>query len=231
MTAYDPVGLRRPIAELERWTAAMVLWFKPQFLPMPVITIQGGHRRALGWFAWSRWETRDGAILDEINFVPEYLSRDLFDIAETLVHELAHLANYMAGIKDCSSFQYHNRRFRDRALAVGLTCERVPGYGWAKTALSPALRDRVARLEPDGSAFDLFRLPPAPRRQKTAGVTGLAVAGGDRGGTVVVRTPKRKLSKWTCAGECAAAWVASGTELHAECLDCGTPFERGQVID
>jgi len=86
MESYDPISLRRPIAELERWAAEMVLWFKPERLPLPVITIQGGRRNALGWFAWSRWESRDGAIIDEINFVPEYLNRDLFDIAGTLVH-------------------------------------------------------------------------------------------------------------------------------------------------
>jgi hypothetical protein len=99
MTEYDPLSLRRAIAELERWAEAMVLWFKPQRLPLPVITIQGGQRNALGWFAWSRWESRDGAVLDEINFVPEHLGRDVFDIAETLLHELVHLANYTAGME------------------------------------------------------------------------------------------------------------------------------------
>src|SRR4051812_30061654 len=81
MTEYDPMSLRRAIGELERWAAEFVFWFKPQRLPLPLITIQGGGQNALGWFAWSRWECRDGAILDEINFVPEYLGRDVFDIA------------------------------------------------------------------------------------------------------------------------------------------------------
>jgi hypothetical protein len=226
MATYDPISLRRAIGELERWAAEMVLWFKPQSLPLPVITIQGGHRLALGWFAWSRWESHDGAILDEINFVPEYLGRDAFEIAETLAHELVHLANYTAGVKDCSSYQYHNRRFRDRALAVGLSCERVPGYGWARTGLTPALRERIAGIKPDASAFDLFRLPPAPRRQ-----TGLDVVGIGDGGTVRVQTRKKKLSKWSCLGECASVWVASGTELHAECLACGSAFFRAEPID
>lgn len=112
MATCDPISLRRATAELERWAAEMVLWFRPQSLPLPVITIQGGYRVAQGWFAWSRCESRGGAILDEINVVPEYLSRDVFSIGETPVHGLVHLANYTAGIKDCSSL-----------------CERVPGYG------------------------------------------------------------------------------------------------------
>jgi hypothetical protein len=70
MSEYDAISLRRPIAELERWAVEMVSWFKPQLLPRPVITIQGGRWEALGWFAWSRWECRDWAVLDEINFVP-----------------------------------------------------------------------------------------------------------------------------------------------------------------
>jgi hypothetical protein len=226
MTTHDPISLRRPIAELERWAAEMVFWFKPQSLPLPVITIQGGHRLALGWFAWSRWETRDAAILDEINFVPEYLNRDVFDIAETLLHELVHLANYTARIRDCTSNQYHNRHFRDRAAGVGLACERMSPYGWAKTSLTPALRERVAALQPDANAFDLFRLPPAPRRR-----SGAAVLGADGGGGVGVQVQKRKLSKWSCFGKCASAWVASGTELYAECLACGSRFRRTESID
>jgi hypothetical protein len=226
MVNYDPISLRRSTAELERWVAEMVLWFKPQSLPLPVITIQGGHRRALGWFARSSWESRDGAVLDEINFVPEYLGRDVFDIAETLLHELVHLANYTAGIKDCSSYQYHNRRFRDRALAVGLSCERMRGYGWAKTGLTAELRERIAAVKPDASAFDLFRLPPAPRRS-----TGVGVIGDDDCGTVSVQTHKKKLSKWICLGECASVWAASGAELQAECVACGSPFFRAEPTD
>jgi hypothetical protein len=225
MTTYDPISLRRPIAELERLVTEMTSWFKPQSLPLPVITIQGGHRRALGWFAWSRWESQDGAILDEINFVPEYLGRDVFDIAETLIHELVHLANYTAGIRDCSSNQYHNRHFRDRALAVGLACERMTPYGWANTSLTSALRERIAGLQPDASAFDLFRLPPAPRPH-----TGVGVFGMDDDGTVGVQTRKKKLSKWSCFGNCASVWVASGTEFMAECLACGSQFVRANSI-
>lgn len=220
MESYDPISLRRPIAELERLAAEMVLWFKPERLPLPVITIQGGRRNALGWFAWSRWESRDGAIIDEINFVPEYLDRDIFDIAGTLLHELVHLANYTAEIKDCSSNQYHDAHFRNRAVAVGLSCERFGNYGWAKTGLTAALRDRITGLRPDASAFDLFRLPPAPYPPSDFSV------GTDGEGNVLLQTKKKKLSKWSCLEKCAALWVASGTNLNALCQDCGSPFFR-----
>lgn len=223
MTEYDPISLRRAIGELERWAGEVRAWFKPQRLPLSVITIQGGWRNTLGWFAWSRWEIRDGAILDEINFVAEHLGRDVYDIAATLLHELVHLANYAAGIRDCSSNQYHNGHFRDRALAVGLACERMGARGWAKTSLTPALRDRIAALRPDPAAFDLFRLPPAPVR-----AIGGVVAGDESEGCRLVRTKKKKLAKWTCHGSCASAWVASGTELHAICLACGSEFYRVQ---
>ncbi len=226
MYDYDPISLRRAIAEIERWAAVMVLWFKLQNLPLPVITIQGGYRQALGWFAWSRWESRDGAILNEINFVPEHLGRDVFDIAETLLHELVHLANFVAGVRDCSSYQYHNAKYRDRARSVGLWCERVPGYGWARTGLTPELRERVAALKPDASAFDLFRLPPAPRRATGAGVAVADGNGVEGGGVCVAR--KKKLAKWSCPARCAAVWAASGTELHAVCLACGGAFERSE---
>lgn len=221
MFAYDPISLRPAIAELERWAAEMVLWFKPQGLPLPVITVQGSERRAYGWFAWSRWESTNGGIHDEINFVAEYLGRDVFDIAATLMHELVHLANYAAGIRDCSSNQYHNRNFRDRALAVGMSCERMNPYGWAKTGLTPLLRERIDLLRPDAGAFDLFRLPPAPRRE-----AGSNVVDTQSDGQLCIQTKKKKLSKWVCLGECAAAWVASGTELRATCDACGSSFIR-----
>jgi len=225
MALCDPISLRRAIGELERWAAEMVLWFKPQRLPLPVITIQGSARGALGWFAWSRWESRDAAILDEINFVPEHLGRDVFDIAETLVHELVHLANFTAGIRDCSSNQYHNSHFQKRALAIGLSCERTPKCGWAKTGLTAGLRDRIVSLRPDANAFDLFRLPPAPRSRLAAD------AAVDGSGSVLVQSKTKKLAKWCCLGQCASAWVASGTELHAECLECGSTFFRAQPAD
>ena len=200
MTDYDPISLRRPIAELERWAVIMLLWFKPQILPLPVITIQGGFREAYGWFAWSRWEFRDSGIFDEINFVPEHLGRDPVDTAQTLLHELVHLANYTAGIRDSSSNNYHNANFRDRALSVGLTCERFNPYGWAKTGLTPALLNRIELLQPDPRAFDLFRLPPAPSKESVIDV--IDIESGCRPVTAVTcrKQKKKKLSKWTCAG-------------------------------
>jgi hypothetical protein len=221
MNAYDSNSLRPAIAELERWAAEMILWFEPQRLPRPVITIQCGDRRSYGWFAWSRWENHDGAILDEINFVPEYLSRNLFDTAGTLLHELVHLANFTAGIKDFSSNRYHNGKFRDRAVSVGMSCERFDPYGWAKTGLTPVLHERIALLQPNAHSFDLFRLPPAPRKE--IGIDVVDVEGDEQS---CVQTKKKKLSKWTCFGACAAAWVASGTELQATCDACGGAFVR-----
>jgi hypothetical protein len=228
MGGYDLVTLRRPLAELERWVAEMKFWFEPQILPLPVITIQSGPQNALGWFAWSTWETRDGAILNEINFVPEHMFRDVFDIAETMVHELVHLANYAEGIKDCSSNQYHNRNFRDRALTVDLTCERIGARGWAKTGLTPKLRARIAALQPDSSAFDLFRLPPAPVQTTTdSGQVPVGVTNGDdRQGKGRMQTTKKKLAKWTCGWRCASAWVATGTDFRVACLNCGSEFSR-----
>ncbi len=197
---------------------------------MPVITIQGGERNTLGWFAWSRWESRAGAILDEVNFVAERLSRDVFDIAATLMHELVHLANYTAGIRDCSSNQYHNSHFRDRAVAVGLACERIAARGWAKTSLTPLLRERIAALRPDPAAFDLFRLPPSPARARGR-VPGITVTGNGGDGGLLMQARKKKLAKWTCHGSCASAWVACGTNLHAVCLTCGSEFCRVPATD
>jgi hypothetical protein len=202
--ADDQASLQRPIRELERWAREFRLWFKPQGLPAPLITIQSaGRRRALGWFARARWVRSQGDELHEINFAAEYLNRDVFDIAETLVHEFVHLLNFADGISDCTVNQYHNGRFRDRAESVGLICKQFDPYGWAKTSLSPELRERITALQPDETAFELFRRPEWSGNKQA----------------------KQKLRRWACSGRaCASVLVASGQDLNACCLNCGTAY-------
>jgi hypothetical protein len=176
---------------------AMSALFLPQLLHLPIITIQSGRRQALGWFIGSCWESRDGGILDEINLFPEHLGRNVFEIMSTLMHELIHVANHGAGIKDCFANNYHNEYFRDRAVSVGLVCERAGAFGWAKTRLSIALREWLAALSPDPTAFSVFRLPPSPRRI---------------------------VGRWSCSGRCKPVWTPAGSSLHAKCLACGGSY-------
>lgn len=52
-----------------------------------------------------------------------------------LLHEMVHLSNFQKGIVDCRHGQYHNVKFRNAALAVGLSVSRDRSHGWGLTSL------------------------------------------------------------------------------------------------
>lgn len=102
----------------------------------------------LGHFAPLRWRHKEkgGIHYHEVVVVAEHLDRNPADIVETLLHEAAHALNFARGIKDCTSSQYHNQRFKSAAEELGLTVEQVPHYGFALTGLKP---DTISRYEED----------------------------------------------------------------------------------
>ncbi|MDC0937157.1 SprT-like domain-containing protein [Pirellulales bacterium] len=217
-------SLQPAIHELERAFQhfSELLLFKQQKMPMPVITIQAaGRRKALGWFLESAWQN-DGAAnrIPEINMSAEHLGRGIYEIANTLIHEMVHLSNYLAGIKDCSSTQYHNKRFKELAESVGLVCERADDganrAGWGYTALSKELQIQVDEFGFDESAFSLFR---NVERQ-------LRVKGEGRGNNNSSNEPK--LKKWSCG--CTNFWCAVDVVARCEKPDCGNDFERTAVL-
>ncbi|MDP2958213.1 MAG: hypothetical protein Q8N53_17430 [Longimicrobiales bacterium] len=165
-------------------------------LPTPQITIQTGKQGILGWCTvekvWTGTEDRY-----EINIVAEHLSRGIFDTACTLLHEMVHLGNMAAGIRDTSGFQYHNRRFERAALAIGLLVEQIPRYGFARTTIGPRLREWLGDRPLDPDAFGLYRkASTSPRGSKT------------------------KQKKWSCG----CTNVRCAVELHAVCTACDQPF-------
>ncbi len=132
-------------------TALAALWRRIQCLhpdvPDVVLLPAPGPRNVLGHFAPVRWQAKGsaGRVMHEVVVVAEHLQRSAADIAETVLHEAVHAMNHQRGVKDCSATsQYHNERFREAALEIGLTVTKVPNYGWAYTALPPETEDRYA---------------------------------------------------------------------------------------
>lgn len=125
--------------------------FMKNSLPKVIITIQeAGRRNAYGWFGESFWS--DG-ICDqgvcEINLSAEYMGRDPLFILETLLHEMAHLHNAVNSIRDCSSGQYHNKKFKIAAEKFGLKVKRSGNKGWAYTELGEDAVKAIEELQPD----------------------------------------------------------------------------------
>jgi hypothetical protein len=195
-----PPSMKDAIAELERIYERSVPLFRGVEMPRPVITIQSRGRIAcLAWFIANRWQ--DGETpLCEINLAAETLARPTLEIGGSIVHEMAHYANWIKQIKDCTGNQYHNKHFRERAEAAGLICEKS-NKGWATTRVGDELAARLRDMSIDADAFRLYRLEP-------------------------VKAGKRQspLRKFTCG--CTNVWAK--VEIAATCDDCGNAFEGGE---
>ncbi len=169
-------------------------------LPQPVITVQTKGRMQRTRVVLGGSVAELGARrIPEINLCAEHVRDGLKELAHSVLHEMVHYANWLDGIRDCSSSQYHNRHFRAGCEAVGLICEKHPRkrYGWAATRLSPELESFV-----DGLGIDEERL----------GLSRISALGS--------RRPGSKLKKWTCG--CSNLWAA--VEIDASCNRCGGPF-------
>lgn len=125
--------------------------FADNKLPKVIITIQeAGRKNAYGWFGESFW--KDGICeqgVCEINLSAEYMGRDSHAILETLLHEMAHLKNAVNGVRDCTSGQYHNKKFKLAAEEFGLKVKRMGNKGWAFTSLGEDGREAIEEFNPD----------------------------------------------------------------------------------
>jgi predicted SprT family Zn-dependent metalloprotease len=184
------------IAELERVYERCAGLFRGVEMPRPVITVQSRGRIAcLAWFAADRWKDGDASVC-EINLAAETLARPTLEIGGSMVHEMAHYANWIRKVRDTTGNQYHNKHFRAAAESVGLICEKS-NKGWATTTVGETLAGHLRGLSIDADAFRLFRLEPV----KTAG-------------------RKSPLRKFACG--CTNVWAK--TDVTATCTGCGETF-------
>ena len=117
-------------------------------LDTPVFTLipNRGRQSYYGWFWAGRW--KDGKkTLPEINITADTLKRDVEDVFETLVHECAHYMNWSKGITDTNANQYHSKKFKIQAEALGLTVERMKNKGYAITKLGEKARNLVKKYK------------------------------------------------------------------------------------
>jgi hypothetical protein len=172
-------------------------------LPSVVITIQSkGRKRAVAWFAPSRWVDGEKQESAEINFCAENLTDGKAALVETMIHEMVHAMNDRDGIKDHSaSGRYHNKKFMHAAEAVGLTVEKSTSCGWAHTELGPRIKDIVSEVNLQEDAFDMAR-----KLLEKKGKDGT------------------RLVKWTCG--CRNFWMKTDGE-GILCELCGNKFAKG----
>lgn len=149
---FDPgKRLRLVVDELYRAFDHFNKTFADNKLPKVVITIQeSGRKNALGWYGKGFWADRAcGTSACEINISAEHMNRSASSILETLLHEMAHLHNSINNIRDVSSGQYHNKRFKEAAELFGLKVARFGNRGWAETALNVEAEEAIKSLDPN----------------------------------------------------------------------------------
>ena len=94
-------------------------------------------RRQTGVDLMPEFGPGDQLVVSLTGNISKFIALTVEEIVETLLHEAAHAMNFEMGIRDCSASQYHNQRFRDAALRLGLEVTQVRHYGYALTMMPP----------------------------------------------------------------------------------------------
>lgn len=88
------------------------------------------------------WHKQNGEQRHELNIGAGTLDRPIESVVSTLLHEMVHLYNLQNGIQDCSrGGTYHNKKFRDAAVARDLDISYDSRIGWSITHPTEALID------------------------------------------------------------------------------------------
>lgn len=123
-----------------------------------VVVMDSGKRRGgmiHGHFARLSWHDD----YHEIKLGTESLSRGPVPTLGTILHELSHAVAFERGVKDTSNNgRYHNSKFREIALDMGISLESAPTIGWSKTDVPEATQEVYADLITDlGNAITTYR--------------------------------------------------------------------------
>lgn len=201
-TSLNPV-----IQELENLFSRFNQKFYNNELVHPIITIiPKGKRNCIGWctnnYSWKKFSddtSKKSESYYEINICAEYISLPFEKLAETLLHEMAHLYCSQHGITDTSrSGTYHNQEYKRIAESHGLVTEKYASYGWASTKLNPLAVKFISTLTP--FKFDISRIQLETTTKK-----------------------KQSMKKIVCP-ICGNSARVTSSKTHLLCGDCVTPL-------
>jgi hypothetical protein len=197
------------VTELERaYTRLNKELFGSQLPARVAILIQSRGRRnnTLGWYWSGGWRNGTKGASPEITITAETLNRNDpkagHSIGETLIHEMVHGLEQVLDVRG-GRMPYHNKAFRDLAVASGLDCDDVadPRAGYGYTRLGDKGRKALAKIRFKWDLFNHRMVDRSGSKQRT------------------------KMIKWTCACQPRPTIVRCATELVAVCAICKGTFE------
>jgi hypothetical protein len=150
--------LRDPMSARAYYSAALD---SSREVPDAVLVIASGSegkRLNLGHFAPHRWQVH-GTDRHEVLVGGEGLHRGPLEVLGTLLHEAAHGLAYGRSIQDTSrQGRYHNRRYAQLAVELGLEATSVKPIGWSATTVpEPTAIAYAGPLEDLAAALVLWR--------------------------------------------------------------------------
>lgn len=176
--------------------------------------------KAMGFAAMNQWRSKksekgDIANLHELSINPEILHMDLIDIYSTLVHEMAHIWQFVYG--KVSRGGYHNKEWADKMIEVGLMPSSTGAPGGKTTG--PSMNDYPI----EGGVF-LRTLDKMPKSMKFPFIciTGERAGAAGAAGAGASESDKKKKIKYSCKSCDANVWGKAG--LRIACLECETDF-------
>lgn len=188
-------------------------------LEEPIITVQSTPK-AYGHVTCSKiWKPKydESNGKYELNIGAGTIARPIEETVSTMLHEMVHIYNLMHGIQDCSrNNTYHNKKFRDKAMEVGLIIDHDPRIGWSITSPSDNLILYIA----EKGWQDILISRNEGYRISTGGEKGKDTDDPDG------KSPKKKPSstrKYICP--CCGNSVRATKNVNIMCMDCKKQME------
>jgi len=189
-------------------------------LPDPILTFSRSSKRTLAFFAPDVWraDLDDSERRHELGIVPAHTADDPREVMASLVHEMLHFADYVAGTAPKSS-GYHGKKWAARMEKVGLP--PVSGPNKSRVTVS----HEIVPNGPYARAYDA--LPKSILLPFVAAIAGVATSGEDESGedsTAGKKPPTKagKRFKYACP-KCATTMRGpAGRKLI--CGDCEVAY-------
>jgi hypothetical protein len=169
-------------------------FFKGQPVPVPALSFERTKVNTLGHYVSGR---NQFVLLENININRAHLSRPLWDILATLLHEMVH--SWQGTYGNPSNSWFHNREFRLKMAEIGILCNEKGCHVAVGDPFVSLLKEHGMKVSGEENPDGMIKFPP---KDKTKG--------------------KSKLKKWTCG--CQNARVGKAT-FEAICDICGSKFE------